>query len=115
MENQSLLSLVKNYFKHRNYDVKQNVMFDGVSGLIYKFDLLLQKDDVESIVLVMDWNRTVGVDVVVKADRASEDVGILNPIIVAKNFSSHAKAYSNRRRITLLTKRKILSELGTLN
>ena len=64
---------------------------------------------------VRDWNRTVGVDIVIKVDKASADVGLYNPIIVSERFSDHAKAYSNRRGVTLMTRRDILSKHGNFS
>jgi len=49
---------------------------------------------------------------VINMDRASEDVGFPNPIMVSEKFSGHAKAYANRRGVTLLTRRQILRRLG---
>jgi len=62
---------------------------------------------------VKDWKRTVGVNIVINIDKASEDIGFTRPILVAGNFSDHARAYSNRNRrgIQLLTKSEILRSL----
>jgi hypothetical protein len=62
-------------------------------------------------VWIRDWNRTIGINVVINLDRASEDVDFSNPILIGEKFSDHAKAYANRRKITLLTKRQILTSL----
>jgi len=45
---------------------------------------------------------------VINVDKASDDVGLSNPIIIGDKFSDHAKSYANRRKITLLTKRQIV-------
>jgi hypothetical protein len=47
--------------------------------------------------------------VIITLDTASEDVGLSSPIMVGEKFSDHAKSYSNRRKIMLLTKQKIES------
>jgi hypothetical protein len=52
---------------------------------------------------------------VINIDRASADVGISSPIIVAEVFSDHAKAYANRRGVTLITKREILSQVSEIS
>jgi hypothetical protein len=49
---------------------------------------------------------------VIKIDKASEDVRLPGPILISEKFSGHAKAYANRRGITLLTKREILQRLS---
>jgi hypothetical protein len=63
----------------------------------------------EQGVRVRDWNRTIGVNVIIGLDTSSEDVGLGSPIMIGDKFSDHAKSYSNRRKITLLTRQKISS------
>ena len=100
------------YFKKEGYKVQQNVTtLEGFSGTSSKFDLIVQRGRVEQGVWIRDWNRTIGVNVIINIDKASEDVGLSSPIIVGEKFSDHAKSYANRRKITLLTKRQISSSL----
>jgi hypothetical protein len=105
-----LLLLVIDFFKRTGYKIKYNVKYEGFSGLLHTFDLLIQKGKTERPVFVKDWDKTVGIDIIIKADKVSEDIGLGNPIIVSKRFSDHAKAYSNRRGVTLITKRHIISQ-----
>jgi len=80
---------------------------EGVSGSVHGFDLLLEKAADKRLVWIKDWNRTVGVNMVIKVDKAVADVGLRNPVIVATKFSDHAKAYANRRGVTLISKREL--------
>ena len=108
----SLVQAAVHYFKKEGYRVEQNVTtFEGFSGLSRKFDLIVQKGRVEQGVWIRDWNRTIGVNVIINVDKACEDVGLSSPIIVGDKFSDHAKSYANRRKITLLTKRQITVSL----
>jgi hypothetical protein len=66
---------------------------------------------VEQGVWIRDWNRTIGVNLIIGIDTASEDVGLSSPIMIGEKFSDHAKSYSNRRKITLLTRQKIAMSL----
>lgn len=111
MRDQPLVRLASRLFKRRGYAVKERVMMGGFSGVLQRFDLLITKPEQQRLVSVMDWKKTVGVNMIIKADRASEDVGISHPIVVAPKFSDHARAYAHRRNITLITKREILREL----
>ncbi len=96
------------YFKKEGYKVVNgDSSMEGFSGISRKFDLIVQKGRVEQAVWVRDWNRTIGVNVIIGLDTASADVGLSNPIMIGEKFSDHAKSYSNRRKITLLTKQKI--------
>jgi hypothetical protein len=105
-----LIELAVGYFKKEGFKVNsENVMLEGNSGVLRHFDLIVQKGRLEQGVWVRDWNRTIGVNVIINLDTASEDVGLSSPIMIGEKFSDHAKSYSNRRKISLLTKQKISS------
>jgi len=107
-----LVNLAAQYFKKEGYKVMNGVSaMDGFSGVSRKFDLIVQKGRVEQGVWVRDWNRTIGVNVIIGLDTASADVGLSNPIMIGEKFSDHAKSYSNRRKVTLLTRQKIAMSL----
>ena len=107
-----LLDLALNYFKKEGYKINQeNSVLEGYSGISRKFDLVVQKGHVEQGVWIRDWNRTIGVNVIIGLDTASYDVGLSSPIMIGEKFSDHAKSYSNRRKITLLTRQKIAMSL----
>lgn len=106
------MNLALQYFKKEGYKVNnENSVLEGYSGISRKFDLIVQKGRMEQGVWIRDWNRTIGVNVIIGLDTASEDVGLSNPIIIGEKFSDHAKSYSNRRKITLLTRQKIAMSL----
>jgi hypothetical protein len=108
----SLVQAAVHYFKKEGYKVEQDVTsLEGFSGVSSKFDLIVRRGRVEQGVWIRDWNRTIGVNVIINIDKASEDVGLSSPIIVGEKFSDHAKSYANRRKLALLTKRQISSSL----
>jgi len=103
-----LTDLAVAYFKKEGYKVNsQDVKLEGHSGVSRHFDLIVQKGRLELGVWVRDWNRTIGVNVIINLDTSSEDVDLSSPVLIGEKFSDHAKSYSNRRKITLLTKQKI--------
>jgi galactitol-specific phosphotransferase system IIB component len=107
-----LTELAIQYFKKDGYKVEQeNTTLEGFSGILRKFDLIVQKGRVAQGVWIREWNRTIGINVIINLDKASEDVGLSNPIIIGEKFSDHAKAYANRRKIILLTKRQVSPKL----
>ena len=112
MSRLSLANLAVKYFRQNGYQTEKDAVLEGVSGLSRKFDLLIQRGKEKRSVWIKDWNRTVGVNMVINIDKAAEDVGFPKPLIIAEKFSGHAKAYANRRGITLLTKQQILRLLG---
>ncbi|XES78037.1 MAG: restriction endonuclease [Candidatus Bathyarchaeia archaeon] len=104
----NLIEVAVKYFKKEGFKVNgQAVAMEGDSGILRQFDLLVQKGREEQVVWVRDWNRTIGVNVIIGLDTASADVRLSNPIMIGEKFSDHAKSYSNRRKIMLLTKQKL--------
>ena len=107
-----LVELAIRYFKKEGYKVEREATtLEGFSGIARKFDLIVQKGRVAQGVWIRDWNRTIGVNLIIGIDKASEDVGLSNPILIGEKFSDHAKAYANRRKITLLSKQKMTQSL----
>ena len=107
-----LLPHVIRYFKKEGFSIEQDATtFEGFSGTKQKFDLIVQKGHVTQGVWIRDWNRTIGVNIIINIDKASSDVGLASPIIVGEKFSDHAKAYANRRKITLLTTQQVMMRL----
>jgi len=112
MSRSSLTNLTVKYFRQNGYQIEKDAVLEGVSGIPHKFDLVIRKGKEQRSVWIKDWKRTVGVNMVINIDRAAEDVGFPKPIIISEKFSGHAKAYANRRGITLLSKRQIMRMLG---
>jgi len=109
----SLTDWVATYFRHKGYRIERDIVWEGkASGLTHKFDLIISKGSEQRLVWIREWKRTVGVNMVINMDKAAEDVGIPGPIMIASKFSGHAKAYANRRGVTLLTKHEIKQRLG---
>lgn len=107
----SLKESVIQYFRKKGYKVEENVSLEGYKGITRNFDLIIQKGRLIQGVWIKDWKRTIGINVVINLDKASEEVELSNPIIVGEKFSDHAKSYANRRKIMLITKRQILQSL----
>ena len=107
-----LVQFATRYFRKKGYKVEQEkTVLEGYSGISRKFDLIVQKGRMVQPVWIRDWKRTIGVNIVINLDKASEDVDLSNPIVIGEKFSDHAKSYANRRKVTLLTKRQIILSL----
>lgn len=111
MRRASLIELAVEYFRKSGYKVERDVVFEGASGIPRKVDIFIQKGREKRLVWVKDWKRTVGVNMVINADKFSTDIGFSRPIVVSQKFSGHAKAYANRRGVLLITKREIARRL----
>lgn len=107
MSNATLTELAAKYFRKKGYKTQPNITLEGTSGIPCRFDLLITRSNEKRVVQVLNWKRTVGVNLVINLDKASEDVGLKKPILISEKFSSHAKAYGNRKGIILLTKREL--------
>jgi len=107
----NLKQSVIQYFRKKGYKVEENVSLEGYRGIPRNFDLIIQKGRLTQGVWIKDWKRTIGINIIINLDKASEEVGLSNPIIVGEKFSDHAKAYANRRKIIILTARQILQSL----
>ena len=112
MSRLSLSNLATKYFRQNGYKTEKDTILEGLSGITRKFDLIIRRGKEKRTVWIKDWNRTVGVNIIINIDNAAEDVGFPKPIIIAEKFSGHAKAYANRRAIILLSKQQILRLLG---
>jgi hypothetical protein len=111
-QNSRLVDIALSYFKKEGYKLKTEApVMEGFSGITRRFDFIVQKGREEQVVCLRDWNRTIGVNVIINLDTASADVGLANPIMIGEKFSDHAKSYSNRRKIMLLTRQKLTTSL----
>ena len=113
MDASPLVNSVVTYFRQKGYKTERDTVWDGkASGLSHRFDLIIRKGSEQRLVWIRAWRRTVGVNMVINMDKAAEDVGMPSPIMISEKFSGHAKAYANRRGVTLLTKTDIMQRLG---
>ena len=103
----TLKDLAVNYFRKKGFKMEPDVYMEGFSGLSQHFDLVVTRSNEQQVVQILSWKRTVGVNIIINLDKASEDVGFKKPIVISEKFSSHAKAYANRKGITLLTRREL--------
>ncbi|MEM2915691.1 MAG: restriction endonuclease [Candidatus Bathyarchaeia archaeon] len=110
MSHLSLMNLAIEYFSRRGYEIKKDLSQEE-DEKISKFDLIISKSKETHAVKINDWNRTVGVNIVINMDKISQLTGFSTPILVANKFSEHAKAYANRRGIMLISKSEIMRSL----
>jgi hypothetical protein len=106
----SLKDLTVEYFNRRGYEVKKEQPQEELDTPP-NFDLIVSKRKEIHPVRIKQWNRTVGVNIVINMDKASEKSGFSSPILVSEKFSEHAKAYATRRGIMLITKFEIMRSL----
>ena len=104
MRYSSLEDLAIKYFTTRGYGINKNFKKTRKYYLLYK-----RKK--KYLLAIKDWNRTVGVNIIINIDKDSQGNNFSNAIVVAEKFSEHARAYANRRGIKLITKSEIRVKL----
>ncbi|MEM2904153.1 MAG: hypothetical protein QW057_08795 [Candidatus Bathyarchaeia archaeon] len=107
-----LEELASRYYRRLRYTVRRQVELEGRSGRRHRFDLLLSDSRRSRVAWVKDWNRSVGINMAIALDIAANDVKLLGPIMIAREFSDDVKSYARRRGLTLLTRREILTALS---
>ncbi|MEM1586239.1 MAG: restriction endonuclease [Candidatus Bathyarchaeia archaeon] len=115
MSRQPLTKLAIQYFMRRGYtiDRSQTGESDQESPSPKKSPLIVRRGSETYPVWIKEWNRTVGVNIIINIDKLAQSMGFTNPIIVAEKFSEHAKAYANRKGIRLLTRPDLLRGIKT--
>ena len=103
MNRPSLIGLAIRYFGRRGCKVRRERSS--------KFDLIVRSHRQVHPVWVKDWDRTVGENIVIYLDKASQQAGFTAPVLVADHFSEHAKAYANRRGVLLVTRSEMRQRL----
>lgn len=109
------MKLATQYFMKRGYVINKNQMKDSDEEQFpdKKVDLIVKRGNEIYPVWIKEWNRTVGVNVIISVDKLAQSMGFTTPIIIAEKFSEHAKAYANRKGIRLITRLDLLKGLKT--
>ncbi len=111
MSRTSLIGIAVKYFVMRGYKIRKNENNSDPKSRTKGFDLVLYKGSETRPVMIKDWNRTVGVNIVISLDKLSQGLSLSSPVLVAEKFSEHAKSYAVRRGIKLITKSEMRREI----
>lgn len=112
-----LRDLARRFFEWKSFGVRETIPLQGNSGA-YEFDFLLsQKDELPSDVLaefgvlVKDWARTCGVNVILQFEHIMEDVrpAVHQGMLIANQFSSSARALADKAGLLLLSRGELVS------
>lgn len=110
-----MIRLTTQYFMKRGYIIDKSTLEESNDAYAppKKIDLVVRRGGETYPVWIKEWNRTVGVNIIISIDKLAQSLGFTSPIIVAEKFSEHAKAYANRKGIRLLTRSDLLRSLKT--
>ena len=77
-----LNDLAEKYFHKKGYKTESEITMEGVSGMPRKFDLVIRKPKEQRVVKILNWNRTVGINIVINAC-----LNILQHMVCTKHFA----------------------------
>lgn len=116
MESQDLNKLVKEFLSFRKFDFESNVLIRGKNDKKIKFTYLVHGTTDEQIdlggkigVIVKDWSRSCGYNVILEAERLQESAGLSKVMVVANQFSGTAKELAEKLGILTLTNGELIS------
>lgn len=118
MESQDLdlNKLVKEFLAFRKFSFESNVVVRGKNDKKVEFSYLVhgtsgkKVDLTEKIgVIVKDWSRSCGYNVILEAERLQETSGLSKVMVVANQFSGTARELAEKLGILTLTNGELIS------
>lgn len=111
-----LRELTEEYYRKLGYSIRRPTERDNIPPE-YKVDLIAE-DENTLLIIIKDWRRSIGVNVLINADKMFHDIISLDAfrdvnikiIVVGNMFSQHARSYVRNRRqfIGILSRDDIL-------
>ncbi|NHJ46202.1 MAG: hypothetical protein FK733_00305 [Asgard group archaeon] len=100
-----LYGLVMTFFKEMEFEIQEEITLVGTSGKKYQFEMQIKSNsDVEintMLVKIVDWNRAVGVDRLIRFERMINDLRNPKSILISNTFSASAVKFAKRRGIII--------------
>ncbi len=110
-----LEKLVVDFLKFRQFDFESNVVIRGKNDKRVKFSYLVHgSTDAEADlgrigVIVKDWQRSCGYNVILEAERLQANTGVDKVMVVANQFSGTARELAEKLGILTLTNGELIS------
>jgi len=107
-EETDLHELAFAFFKNMNFEIAKEVILVGSSGRKYQIDMIIKDDselDInEVLVKIVNWNRAVGVDRLIRFERMLTDLNNRKGMIISNMFSESAEKFAKRRGVIIYEK-----------
>ncbi len=107
-----LRDLIRTFFQWKSFSVQESVSIPGNSGN-HEFDFLLSSgsESPQIGVLLKDWGRTCGVNVILQFEQVVKDArpNVHQGMLVANQFSSSARSLAEKAGILLLSRGELVS------
>jgi len=115
-EEPKLYDVAIEFFKKMNFHVREDVTLIGTSGKRHHFNLEVKLDSEVEIkkilVLVVNWNRAVGVDRLIRFERMLNDLDKRKGMIISNSFSGSAVKFAKRAGLILYTREHLRISSG---
>ncbi|MBN1329014.1 MAG: restriction endonuclease [Candidatus Heimdallarchaeota archaeon] len=107
-EETALHELAFAFFKNMNFEIAKEVILVGSSGRKYQIDMIIKGDTKlainEVLVKIVNWNRAVGVDRLIRFERMLTDLNNKKGMIISNMFSESAEKFAKRRGLIIYEK-----------
>ena len=112
---ESLMELAYRYFTRKGFNIDFNVDVKREDGKKQKIDMLVTDKAGDKIgVLVVNWNRSIGVNVIRKLSRIIHGTQLKDGILIGKTFSEHSRKFAKDYDVQLLSKSRIKFTMAEL-
>ena len=105
---ESLMELAYRYFIRKGFNVDFNVKVKSEDGKKQNVDMVLTNNAGEKIgVLVVNWGRSIGVNVIRKLSGIVQGAQLKDGILIGRSFSEHSRRFAKDYDIELLSRSRI--------
>ncbi len=112
---ESLSEIAYRYFMRKGFEVNFNVNLKSEDGKKQNVDMVLTNQTGDKIgVLVVNWGRSIGVNVIRKLSRIVEGANLKDGILIGKDFSEHSRKFAKDYEVKLLSKSRMQFDMNEL-
>ncbi|HUX97943.1 MAG TPA: restriction endonuclease [Candidatus Deferrimicrobium sp.] len=112
---ESLSELAYRYFVRKGFKIDFNVQIKRVDGKKQNIDMVLTDGTgTKTAVLVSNWDRSIGVNVIRKLSQIVQVPDLKNGILIGATFSEHSRKFAKSYAVELLSKSKMQFNMDEL-
>jgi hypothetical protein len=108
----SLTDLAKAYFKQLDLVIIEDVTIKGSSGKSYEFEMILktkyETEINEILVKIYNWKRNLGVDKLIRFERALMDLNHRKGMVISNGFSQSALTFGKKQGVILYSRKNLI-------
>ena len=115
---QNLKTLALSFLTQKNFTIEKNKKLTGNSGQEYVTSFHIQgregsKDQLSTVIVILDYAKSIGTDVIYKYDRMSKDLSdkVNKIVLIGNDFSVPARNMAEKASIFLLSRGELVSIL----